>query len=126
VFADMPEDAPPTEVGRRQGLLVEQAAAQLGEMQQVAPACGATGVPRSLPLQSATARTGPDARPPGLRLSDDEAPAARAGGPRPAGPRRHSVLIRGRQGGRHARQARTPSRLSGRSCHSGRDHVRSA
>jgi hypothetical protein len=38
VFADMPEDAPPTEVGRRQGLLVEQAAAQLGEMQQVAPA----------------------------------------------------------------------------------------
>jgi hypothetical protein len=34
VFADMPEDAPPTEVGRRQGLLVERAAAQLGEMQR--------------------------------------------------------------------------------------------
>jgi hypothetical protein len=37
VFAGMPDDAPPTEVGRRQGLLVEQAAAQLVEMRQVAP-----------------------------------------------------------------------------------------
>lgn len=38
LFTDMPDDAPPAEVGRRQGLLVEQASTQLAEMQQVAPA----------------------------------------------------------------------------------------
>lgn len=37
VFSDLPDDAPPEETGRRQGLLVQQAAAQLAEMQQAAP-----------------------------------------------------------------------------------------
>src|SRR5215207_2330831 len=38
VFGDVPEHPPAAEVGRRQGLLLDQAAAHLAEMQEVAPA----------------------------------------------------------------------------------------
>jgi hypothetical protein len=38
VFADLPENAPPDEESRRQGLLVQQGATQLAELERVAPA----------------------------------------------------------------------------------------
>lgn len=38
VFADLSEDATPEEVTRREGMLVEQGAAQLSELERVAPA----------------------------------------------------------------------------------------
>lgn len=37
IFADLPQDAAPEEITRREGMLVEQSSAQLAELERVAP-----------------------------------------------------------------------------------------